>query len=139
MVISFAALAHLQEWVPFFVENFLAPSYQTAGLPEAITESVLAATDFVADPDLIAYHAYGLDRNTMQEVYGMKILRQYARWRAEGKPVKMPSEDPLQRGGDFVVGNTGRLTLAHTGRNQSERPAVADILAAIQTGSQAKH
>ena len=130
VVFSFAPLERLRAWLPHFQQNFLTPSYEESGMKVA---DPFARTAFVADSSLTIYRAYGLGRNSRREVYGLKILRQYARWAAEGKPVKPPPEDPLQRGGDFVVGRDGRLTLSHTGRNQAERPSVAQILRALSS------
>lgn len=131
VVVSFAPLARLARWVPHFRAHFLMPSYEGQDLPPA---DPFAHTRFVADPSLAAYHAYGLGRNSALRVYGPGILLQYARWALQGKSIRKPPEDPLQRGGDFVIGRDGRLTLAFVGRDQSERPAVAALLAALHKG-----
>ncbi len=128
LVISFADLTYLTDWIPHLQANFLEPSYREAGIN---LERIFSRTSFAADPAREVYHAYGLGLNTYREVYGLKILRQYARWKAQGKQVELPAQDPLQRGGNFVVNRAGRLTLSHTGHNQSERPAVSEILKAL--------
>lgn len=130
LVLSFAPMARLKEWVSFFKKEFLVAYYEENGL--GLPENIFERTRFVANPELAVYHAYELGRNRSEEVYSFKILRQYARWRKQGKPVHEPTEDPLQRGGDFVVGRDGRLTLAYSGRDQSDRPSIADILAALR-------
>lgn len=130
LVLSFAPLPKLQLWLPHFKTYFLEPSYQEQGL--AAPAEIFARTRFLADPELTAYNAYGLGRNTPEEVYTRQILRQYARWRRQGKSIQEPAEDPLQRGGDFVVNRSSLLTLSHTGKDQSERPSVAQILAALK-------
>jgi hypothetical protein len=130
LVLSFAKTDRLQSWIPHFRDNFLLPYYQEHGWPWPT--GLFARTRFVADPSLAVYHAYGLGRNTLRQVYSRQILRQYARWRAQGKTINWPQEDVLQRGGNFVVGQAGRLTLAHTGRDQSERPGVAELLASMR-------
>lgn len=129
LIVSFAALPHLQKWLPHFKANFLEPSYESRNL--MIDENVFQRSQFLADPALTAYHAYGLGRNSLLKVYGPRILWQYVRWAIQGKPIKRPAEDPLQRGGDFVVGRDGRLTFAHLGRDQSDRPPVTAILGAL--------
>lgn len=131
LVLSFAALPRLQVWLSHFETYFLRPSYEEQGLE--LPADIFARTCFLADPALEVYHAYGLGRNRPEEVYSRQILRQYARWRAQGKPVQPPAEDPLQRGGDFVVNRQNQLTLAHTGHGQAERPTIAAILAALRT------
>ena len=129
VVISFAPLPDLQSWVGHFLSNFLEPAYQEQQLSLPLNPFEL--TCFASDAPLQAYRAYGLGRNLPEEVYSLKILRQYARWRKQGKPVQEPAEDPLRRGGNFVVAKDGRLSLCHTGRDQAERPAVETILAAL--------
>ncbi len=128
LVVSFAEPDYLKKWIPHFQANFLEPFYREHDLDP---EGVFSRTGFAADPERTVYHAYGLGLNTVREVYGFKILRQYARWKAEGKQVELPLQDPLQRGGDFVVNRAGKLTLSFTGHNQSERPAVEVILKAL--------
>ncbi len=129
LVLSFAPLARLKKWVPHFQTSFLAPWYTEQGF--SLPDYPFIRTAFVADPALKVYHAYGLGQNKPEEVYSRKILRQYARWRAQGKPVVSPTEDPLQRGGNFVINQQNRLTLSHVGNDQSDRPTVSDILAAV--------
>ncbi len=129
LVISFAPLEKLQRWVPHFQANFLEPYYEEH--QQEIPTDFFSLTRFAADPDLTAYHAYGLGRNSVLKIYGPGILWQYAKWAVQGKPIAKPLEDPLQRGGNFVINQHHRLTLAHTGRDQSDRPPVSDILAAL--------
>ncbi len=77
------------------------------------------------------YRTYGLGRHSVREVYGFKFLLQYALWAAQGKPIRNNLQDKLQRGGNFVVGRDGRLTLSYIGRDQSDRPRTEQILAAL--------
>ena len=128
LVVSFARRDHLSAWIPYFQRTLLAPAYRQRNL--AMPAHPFARTTFVADPDRAAYTAYGLGRNSVLRVYGPRILWRYVRWGIEGKPIKI-NGDTLQRGGDFVVGRDGRLTLAHTGRDQADRPPASVILAAL--------
>lgn len=128
---SFASLERLQTWVPFFYENILQPDYSEKGLTLPPRNELFSRTVFVADPELAVYHAYGMYRSKPSEIYSPQVLRQYARWRKQGKPVQLPKEDPLQQGGDFVINRQGLLTLAQVGRTQHERPPVSQILEAL--------
>lgn len=131
LVVSFADLGRLAHWVPSFRRRFLDPAYAERGVaPPAVA---FARTRFLADPGRAAYHAYGLGRNSALRVYGPRILWQYAKWAMRGKPIGI-RDDTLQRGGNFVVGRDDRLTLSHTGRDQSERPSPDAILAALRRG-----
>jgi hypothetical protein len=133
VAVSFAPLEQLKEWVPYFHNRFLAPHYRAHRLE--LPESPLSRTRFAADTGLGVYHAYGMGRNSRYHVYGPRIVWQYFRWGLVGKPLKVPRQDTLQRGGDFVVGSDGRLTLCHVGRDQADRPLIADILTALSVGS----
>ncbi len=91
-----------------------------------------AGTRFIPDPDRRIYRAYGLGRNSPLRVYGPRILLHYAlRW-LQGHGIPKVNEDPLQRGGDFVVGAQGRIALSHVGVDQADRPPVARIIAALR-------
>ena len=129
LVFSFAPFQRLRDWVPYFRESFLEPHYKKHKFE--FPAAPFCRTRFLADPDLSVYHAYGLGRNSPLRVYAPRIAWQYFRWGLGGLPLKMPTEDTLQRGGDFVVGRDGRLTLCHVGRDQADRPAVAEILSAL--------
>jgi hypothetical protein len=129
LIISFAPLSYLQRWVPHFQANFLEPYAEERGIK--LPPDPFALSRFAADPNLEVYRTYGLGRNSILKSYGPQILGQYVRWAAEGKPIRMPAQDTLQRGGNFVIGRNGRLTLAHTGRDQSDRPSLDALLAAM--------
>ncbi|HET9528943.1 MAG TPA: hypothetical protein VFQ92_01225 [Blastocatellia bacterium] len=129
LVVSFAPLAELKEWVPYFQQRFLERDHERYEVQ--VTEPLLSRTRFLSDPELAAYHAYGMGRHSVFEAYGPRIIRQYLRWIVEGKPLRMTRQDTLQRGGDFVVGSDGRLTLSQVGRDQAERPQVSEILDAL--------
>ena len=128
LVFSFAPLDRLTAWVPYLRDTLLAPSYRQRNL--SLPVNAFARTHFVADPDRVAYAAYGLGRNSVLRVYGPRILWRYLWWGLHGKPIRL-RDDTLQRGGDFVVGRDGRLILSHTGRDQSDRPSVSALLAAL--------
>jgi hypothetical protein len=129
LVFSFADEERLRRWIPYFQRQLLTPASAERGL--AVPDAIFDRTRFLADPSRAAYHAYGLGRNTVWRVYGPRILWQYARWGIQGKPIEL-NDDALQRGGNFVVGRDGRLSLAHTGRDQADRPTPHAILAALR-------
>lgn len=130
IVVSFAPLAELQEWVPYFRERFLEHFYKENNLK--MRPNIFARTSFVADPGLEAYHSYGLGHLSPWEAYGPRIVWLYMRFISQGKPLRIPKQSTLQRGGDFVIGRSGKITLSLIGRDQSERPGTDDILAALR-------
>jgi hypothetical protein len=131
LVVSFADAERLRQWIPFFRRRFLEPTYGRGQL--AAPADPFVWTRFLADPARTAYHTYGLGRNAVLRVYGPRILWQYVKWGVQGKPIRI-RDDTLQRGGDFVVGRDGHLTLAHSGRDQSERPSASAIVAGVRQG-----
>jgi hypothetical protein len=131
LVIAFANVETLSNWIPSFQRTMLDPSYGEKGfLPPA---ELFARTRFASDQTRAVYHAYGLGRNSALRVYGPRILWQYLKWGLAGRPIHI-QDDTLQRGGDFVVGRDGQLTLAHVGRDQAERPSVDVIVDALRRG-----
>lgn len=129
LVVSFAPLQRLIDWQPFFQKHFVERYFREQGL--ARPDNFFARTRFVSDPQLAAYQAYGLGRHSRWKAYGPKIVRRYLRFIAQGKPLRMPHGDTLQKGGDFVVNRQGLITLSHIGLDQSERPQISEVLAAL--------
>ena len=132
LVMSFAPLERLRSWLPFFRATFLDRAYRERAVPPPADP--FARTRFLADPRRAVYRASGLGRNTIWRVYGPRILARYALWALQSRPIRL-RDDTLQRGGDFVVGRDGRITLAHTGRDQADRPSVEAMLRALAEGT----
>ena len=86
-----------------------------------------------ADESRAVYRAYGLARGSWRQTLTLKALAPYARLLLSGRTVKAaPDQDIRQRGGDFVVGRDGRLTLAYASDDPSDRPAIESIIAACR-------
>ncbi len=86
-----------------------------------------------ADESRAIYRAYGLARGSWRQTLTLKALAPYARLLLSGRTVRAaPSQDIRQRGGDFVVGRDGRLTLAYASDDPSDRPAIASIITACR-------
>jgi hypothetical protein len=87
----------------------------------------------LADEARTAYRTYGLTRGSWRRTLTPRALAPYARLLLSGQFVRASSgQDIRQRGGDFVVGCDGRLTLAHASEDPADRPDVASILAACR-------
>lgn len=118
LVFSFAPAERLARWVGLALDIEVPREWR-------------ANTRLIADPALRIYHAYGLGRNSPLRVYGPRILLHYGlRW-LRGHGIPKAAEDPLQRGGDFVVDAEGRIALSHVGVDQADRPPAERIVAAL--------
>ena len=129
LVVSFASTENIRKWQKSFCEHFLQPALKESG--ERCEFFPPQLFQFVSDPTLATYHAYGLDRNSAIKVFSPKVLWQYFKWGVEGKPVNYTNEDTLQRGGNFVIGPGNRILLSHTGKDQLERPAPKEIIESL--------
>lgn len=118
VAISFAAPEFLQRWI-------------SSVLWKEASSSVFEQTRFVANPDRSFYHAYGLGQYSRTQVYGAKVLLQYAWLALQGRSLPKTNQDPLQKGGDFVV-KDNVVRLSHVGKNQSDRPSIKSIVALLQ-------
>ena len=86
----------------------------------------------LADEDRGAYRAYGLRRGPWWRVWGLATVRRYARLLAGGRRIGRPGGGTLQLGGDVAGGREGRLVYVFRSRGPADRPAVADLVAAVR-------
>ena len=83
------------------------------------------------DADRAAYRAYGLGRARVRRAWGLRSLAATARLVRQGWRARLPNEDTLQLGGDFVIGADGTLTWGHWSDGPDDRPTVDDVIAAV--------
>ena len=89
--------------------------------------------DCLVDERRTAYRAYGLTRGSWLQTLTPRALAPYIRSIVAGRAVSAASgQDIRQRGGDFVVGRDGRLTLAHASDDPADRPDLASIVEACR-------
>jgi hypothetical protein len=87
----------------------------------------------LVDERRTAYRAYGLTRGSWLQTLTPRALAPYIRLVFSGRSVRAaPDQDIRQRGGDFVVGRDGRLTLVHASDDPADRPDIASIVAACR-------
>ena len=88
----------------------------------------------LTDPDRSTYHAFGLERGTRRRVWGWRSARAYFEIiRRDGfGGLRLPEEDPLQLGGDFVIGPDGTIAYAFRGEGPDDRPGVDVLVAAVR-------
>lgn len=89
----------------------------------------------VCDPERAAYAAFGLERTNWFTFFTPRVLWGYFHGMFKGYGVKRPyaGEDVLQLGGDFVLSRGRNVIFAYRSVNPTDRPAVNDILAALES------
>ena len=87
----------------------------------------------VCDPGRVAYAAFGLERTTWLTFFAPRVRWGYFRGMWKGQRVRKPyaGEDLLQLGGDFILSRAGRVIFTYASADPTDRPAVADLLAAV--------
>jgi hypothetical protein len=85
----------------------------------------------LADPERRAYAAFGLGRTTWARIARPGVVWRYAKFVLRGSKLRRvpEGEDPLQTGGDLLVGPDRRLAWAYTSPDPTDRPAVDLLLA----------
>ncbi len=88
----------------------------------------------VSDPERAAYKAFGLERTGWLTFLRPRVVWGYLRGMLRGYGPWMPyaGEDVLQLGGDFVLNNLSHVVLAYPSANPTDRPGIAQLLAAMQ-------
>jgi hypothetical protein len=104
------------------------------GRPEAVARYLAERPlpfPVLADPEKRAYAAFGLGRTT----WG-RMIRPGTAWRfvkavLRGGRIRgvADGEDPLQTGGDFLIGPDRRLAWCHTSPDPTARPTADRLLA----------
>ncbi len=88
----------------------------------------------VADPERVAYRAFGLERTSWMTVLHPGVVLRYLRFIFRGWRPRQAreGEDVLQLGGDFVLDGEGRLIYAYRSTEPTDRPAVEALLQAVR-------
>jgi len=86
----------------------------------------------LADPERKAYEAFALKRLSWFQVFSPAALMLYWKLLRSGmKQARYEGDDIYQSGGDFLIDLTGNILFAHRGQDPADRPAVAQLLMAI--------
>jgi peroxiredoxin len=90
----------------------------------------------LADPDKVAYAAYGLRTATLTEVLRAENALKYIRLNLNRETRQRPAkagEDVLQLGGTFVVDTGGVIRYAHRNRHTGDNPPDDEVLNALES------
>ena len=87
---------------------------------------------FVSDPGRTLYEAFGLERGGLGAFVSPKIIgRGIAAMRA-GHRQAIPTSDPRQLGGAFVVDSGGRVVWEHRSEDIADNPLAEDLAKALR-------
>lgn len=127
-VVSFGSYDGLKRWEKEVGINQMAGS---EGRDDKKRTEYLLLTDESRE----VYNYFGL-RVSFRKVWGSETMQYYAGQKQQGKEFLRPFEnvedDPLQMGGDFLVNNQGKLILYHPQKTAADRPAINEIILAVE-------
>jgi hypothetical protein len=87
----------------------------------------------LVDAERAVYRAYGMGRGSWLRTLTPRALAPYIRQVFSGRLIRSAADqDVRQRGGDFVIGRDGRLTMAYASDDPADRPSIDQIIAAIR-------
>jgi peroxiredoxin len=88
----------------------------------------------LADPDRIAYRAFGLKRLSWFRLFSPATIRAYWNLLRQGmKRDPWAGDDVHQAGGDFLLDREGNIRFAHRSQDPADRPPPASLLQAIDS------
>lgn len=111
----------------------LVISFATPDRLEEYREFLHLPFQVTADPERVAYAAYGMTRGSFFRIWGARSAWAYLSLALRGRKIQRPTlgDDLSQLGGDFVIDPSGRLRYVHVSRDPADRPPVSDLLAAL--------
>ena len=104
--------------------------------PEQLQRTLLRGLELpyplLVDRDRAAYRAWGLERGSVLRVWGdPRVWLRYAGEIARGERLRLPGDDTLQLGGDFVVDPDGTVSYSRP-QQRDDRPPVAELIGALE-------
>jgi alkyl-hydroperoxide reductase/thiol specific antioxidant family protein len=91
----------------------------------------------LADPERLAYRAFGLARLPWHRVFTIKTAVMYLGFFLRGRAPGQPGQDVMQQGGDFTVDGDGIIRFAHAGRSSGDRPSVDHLIRSLRAAARA--
>lgn len=93
--------------------------------------------DCFGDPEREAYHGVGLERGSVGQFLGPRVMPGYLKAMSKGHMPGVPKGDTAQMPGTFVVGVDGRVLLAHYNETSADNPPMASVLDAVRSSAPA--
>lgn len=131
-------LDQLVKFTPALAARGLSLGVVTQGTPEIARKFCSARAPGVlclADPERLAYQAYGLDRATLrQSILSMRVMKANQRLEAEKgwKPEMPPAgQDAFQMSATFIIGPDGRIRMPYYYDDIADHPPVELLLGGV--------
>lgn len=90
-------------------------------------KEVCPSFQLLLDPEREVYHSYAL-KHSWPGSWNLKTLLYYVKALSSGTKWRGIKGDPVQLGGDFIIGRDGLFLLKHPSTQATDRPGVSDIL-----------
>ena len=115
--------------------HVLIVTFEHGGVARAYVEESGLPWPILVDESRALYHAYGMLRGRVRDIWGPRTVWAYAKEFAKGRVPRAPSRgvDTHQLGGDVLIDPSGIVRLLHVGSGPGDRPSVATLLAARKT------
>jgi peroxiredoxin len=89
----------------------------------------------LGDPERAGYHAVGLERGGLKELYSPRVGLRALGAARKGAMGGKPEGDTRQMPGTFVVDRGGRVVYAHYNSDQSDNPPTEEVLEAVRSAA----
>ena len=89
----------------------------------------------LGDPEREGYHAVGLERGGLKELYSPRVGLRALGAARKGAMGGKPEGDTRQMPGTFVVDRGGRVVYAHYNSDQSDNPPIEEVLEAVRSAA----
>lgn len=91
--------------------------------------------DCFGDPEREAYHQVGLERGSLGQYVGPRVMPGLLKSIARGNLPGVPKGDTALMPGTFVVGPDGRVAFAHYNATSPDNPPMAAVLDALRAAA----
>lgn len=91
----------------------------------------------VSDHERSVYTSYGLGRGKVTRIWGPSTMMSYIKifLKRGFRDFRMPKEDSLQLGGDFIIAPDGTIAWGYWCAGPNDRPTVDELVEAVTVGS----
>ncbi|MPY86969.1 MAG: redoxin domain-containing protein [Luteitalea sp.] len=105
-------------------------TFETTPFARAYVDDMKISWPLLIDSDRTLYHAYGMHRARLWDLWGPGTWWAYAKELARGKLPGRPHADTSQLGGDVLIDPSGIVRFHYVGVGPADRPSITAILTA---------